>query len=285
MWKWGSTMKRSVLIAAVFASASVPALAADLPVKARPAPPPFVEMMTWNGFYIGINGGYSWGHSSRDLNFYNPLTGVTLVTAAGGGRNLDGGLFGGQIGYNWQASNWVFGIEADAQWTGQKGSTAVFCPVVGCFPGLIVVPGGTSAAISDKLEWFGTIRGRVGVTVTPSLLLYATGGGAFGSVNTDLAVSTVTATGVPISIAASRKTDRFGWTVGAGIETMFASNWSAKLEYLYVDLGSISNSVVLPTTAGFPLAANVTSRVTDNIIRAGINYHFSAGPGPVVARY
>jgi outer membrane immunogenic protein len=104
-------------------------------------------------------------------------------------------------------------------------------------------------------------------------------------VNTDLAVSTVTATGVPISIAASRKTDRFGWTVGAGIETMFASNWSAKLEYLYVDLGSISNSVVLPTTAGFPLAANVTSRVTDNIIRAGINYHFSAGPGPVVARY
>jgi hypothetical protein len=68
-------------------------------------------------------------------------------------------------------------------------------------------------------------------------------------------------------------------------EAMFAGNWSAKLEYLYMDLGSISNSVVLPTAAGFPLGANVTSRVTDSIIRAGINYHFSAGPGPVVARY
>src|SRR4051795_3002754 len=142
----------SVAALAMITSAS----AADLPVKAPMAAPVMAPVWNWTGLYIGINGGYSWGHSSRDLNFYNPLTGVTLVTAAGGGRNLDGGLFGGQIGYNWQASNWVFGIEADAQWTGQKGSTAVFCPVVGCFPGLIVVPGGTSAAISDKLEWFGT---------------------------------------------------------------------------------------------------------------------------------
>jgi outer membrane immunogenic protein len=234
-----------------------------------------------------VNGGYSWGHSSRDLNFFNPVTGVALATASGAGRDLNGGLFGGQIGYNWQASNWVFGIETDAQWTGQRGGTTVLCPLAGCFPALTAVPAGvgTSAAINDKLEWFGTIRGRVGVTITPNVLLYATGGGAYGSVNTDLALSTVTATGVPVTIAASRSTDRFGWTVGAGIEAMFASNWSAKLEYLYMDLGSISNSVVLPTAAGFPLGANVSSRVTDNIFRAGINYHFSAGPGSVVARY
>jgi outer membrane immunogenic protein len=237
----------------------------------------------WSGFYIGINGGYSWGRSSRDLNFFNPLNGVTIATGTGGGRDLNGGLFGGQVGYNWQASNWVFGLEADAQWTGQRGSTTVLCPVAGCFP--TVVPGGTVASLEDKLQWFATFRGRVGVTVTPSVLLYATGGGAWGEVQSTLGLGGFTATGIPVTVAGTTSTDRFGWTVGAGIEAMFSPNWSAKIEYLYLDMGSISNSVVLPTAAGFPLGANVTSRITDNIIRAGINYHFSAGPGPVVARY
>jgi outer membrane immunogenic protein len=263
------------------------ATAADLPVKAPPPAPVMAPVYDWSGFYIGVNGGYSWGHSSRDLNFFNPLNGVLIATGTGAGRDLNGGLFGGQIGYNWQTSNWVFGIEADAQWTGQRGSTTVLCPLAGCLPALAAAPPGTgtAATLDDKLEWFGTIRGRVGVTVTPSFLLYATGGGAYGSLNSTLGLSTFTATGVPVTIAASRNTDRFGWTVGAGIETLFYSNWSAKIEYLYMDLGSIGNSVVLPVAAGFPLGANVTSRVTDSIIRGGISYHFSAGPGPVVARY
>ena len=280
-------MKRSLLLAALFIGATAPALAADLPRKALPPAPAPVPVLNWTGFYIGINGGYSWGHSSRDLTFFNPLTGVALATAAGAGRDMNGGLFGGQLGYNWQTANWVFGIETDAQWTGQKGGTTVLCPVAGCFPALTAVPAGvgTTASLNDKLEWFGTLRGRVGVLVGSSFLLYATGGGAYGSVQSDLALTTVTATGVPVTIGASRSTDRFGWTVGAGIETKFASNWSAKLEYLYMDLGSIGNSVVLPAAAGFPLAANVTSRVTDSIIRGGINYHFSVGPDSVVARY
>lgn len=269
-------MKRVVTATiGLLAFAAAPALAADLPVKARPMPP--APVWNWSGFYIGVNGGYSWGRSSRDLNFFNPLTGVALATGTGGGRDLDGGLFGGQIGYNWQVTNWVFGIEADAQWTGQKGSTTVLCPLAGCFPALVAVPAGagTAATLSDKLEWFGTIRGRVGVTVTPSVLLYATGGGAYGSLQTDLGLATFTATGIPVAFGASRSVDKFGWTVGAGIEAMFAANWTAKIEYLYMDLGSISNSVVLPVAAGFPLGANVTSRVTDSIIRGGINYKFS----------
>ena len=129
---------------------------------------------------------------------------------------------------------------------------------------------------TDKLDWFATFRGRVGVTVTPSVLLYATGGGAWGEVETDLTLGTFTATGIPVSLGSTRSTNRFGWTVGAGIEAMFAANWSAKIEYLYLDMGSISNSVVLPAAAGFPLGANVTSRITDSIIRGGINYRFSA---------
>ena len=121
----------ALALLSVFAAS--PAMAADLPVKAPPAPV-MAPVWNWTGFYIGVNGGYSWGRSSRDLNFFNPLNGATIATASGGGRDLDGGVFGGQIGYNWQTSNWVFGIEADAQWTGQKGGTTVLCPVAGCFP-------------------------------------------------------------------------------------------------------------------------------------------------------
>ena len=258
------------------------AAAADLPVKAVPVMPP-APVWNWTGFYIGLNGGYSWGHSSRDLNFFNPINGVTFATAAGTGRNLTGGVFGGQLGYNWQAANWVFGIETDAQWTGQKGSTVAFCPIAGCVPTAAPAGSVASAALSDKLEWFGTFRGRIGFLVTPTFLFYATGGGAYGSVKTDLALTGFTAAGLPVGVVGSTSSDRFGWTLGAGLETMFAPNWSAKFEYLYMDLGSVSNSVVVPTALGIPLGANVSTRITDNIVRAGINYHFSAGP--VVARY
>jgi outer membrane immunogenic protein len=275
-----------VLLGSVAAIAMITSVsAADLPVR-PPAPAPVMApVWNWNGFYIGVNGGYSWGHASRDLNFFNPLNGVLIASGTGGGRDMNGGLFGGQIGYNWQMSNWVFGIETDAQWTGQKGDTTILCPVAGCFPTAVAAGTGVGATLTDKLEWFGTFRGRVGVAVVPSVLLYATGGAAYGSLNTDLGLAGFTAAGVPVAAAASASSTKFGWTVGGGIETMFAGNWSAKLEYLYMDLGSISNSVVLPTAGGFPLGANVTTRVTDNIFRAGINYHFSAGPGPVVVRY
>jgi len=120
------------------------------------------------------------------------------------------------------------------------------------------------------------IRGRVGVTFTPTFLLYVTGGGAYGSVKSDVTLGTFTANGTPVAFGGSRSTDRFGWTVGAGIEWGFASNWNAKIEHLYMDLGSISNSVVFPT-ATLPLGVNVNSNITDNIFRGGINYHFAPG--------
>jgi outer membrane immunogenic protein len=250
--------------------AASPTMAADLPVKAAPAPV-VAPVWTWSGFYIGVNGGYSWGRSSRDLSFFNPLNGVAVATVAGNGRDMEGGVFGGQIGYNWQTSNWLIGFEADAQWSGQKGSTTALCAVAGC--GIA----GTRATIADRLEWFGTIRGRLGVTFTPSFLFYVTGGGAYGSVNTNVTLGTFNAAGAPFTFGASGNTDRFGWTAGGGVEWMFAYNWSGKIEYLYMDLGSISNSVVLPVGIGLPaLQANLTTNVTDHILRAGINYRFSA---------
>jgi outer membrane immunogenic protein len=201
-------------------------------------------------------------------------------------------VFGGQIGYNWQMTNWVFGIETDAQWTGQRGSASALCPATPaggpCLPGLTFLPVGafgTAALVDQKLEWFGTLRGRVGMLVAPSWLLYVTGGGAYGTVRTDLTLLSFTANGTPVSLAASNKSDRFGWTVGGGVEGKFASNWSAKIEYLYMDLGSVGATVTVPTAGALGIGASVNSRLTDNIIRGGINYHFSAGPAPLMARY
>ena len=273
-------MKRTLLIAALFASATVPAIAADLPVK---APPPIMAPISyWSGFYIGINGGYSWGKAGRDLTFFNVATGVPIVAVGSGGTsdsNMNGGLFGGQIGYNWQAANWVFGFETDAQWTNQRGTNSFLCGVVGaaanaCLAGVSL---GSSAAVEQKLEWFGTFRGRAGVLVTPNVLLYGTGGAAYGSVNTAITVTTLNPLGLPVAVSGSGKNSKFGWTLGGGIEAMFGGNWSGKLEYLYMDLGTVTAT----TGAGIGLigvGATLNTRVTDNIFRAGINYHFSPGP-------
>jgi len=278
-------MKRTLLIAALFASATAPALAADLPRKAPPPAPVMIPVVNWTGFYIGINGGYSWGKAGRELSFFNPLTGIQIIPPVGSGAtsdsNLNGGLFGGQLGYNWQSGNWVFGFETDAQWTGQRGTASRLCGVLAtaagaCLPGVAL---GTSAAVEQHLDWFGTFRGRAGVLVTPSTLLYVTGGAAYGSLNTDITVTSITPLGLPVSVTRSGDSSKFGWTIGGGIESklsMFGNNWSGKLEYLYMDLGTVESTTGIGT--GVLIGTNLSTRVTDSIFRAGINYQFSAGP-------
>ena len=118
-------MKRTLILSATLMAVAIPAMAADLPVKAPP--PVMAPLPTWTGFYLGLNGGYSWGKSSRELNFVT-ATGATIIPPGGvvttGGTDLEGGLFGGQIGYNWQTANWVLGFETDIQWANQRGSRA-----------------------------------------------------------------------------------------------------------------------------------------------------------------
>lgn len=271
------------------------AMAADMrmPVKAPVVVP---EVYAWTGFYVGANGGYSWGRSRSDVSFSNSVTGAPIVPPAGSvtsnSFNLDGGVAGGQAGYNWQAgSMWVVGLETDLQWSGERGSANFSCAPVAitggaCLPGATFLPTtftGTNVTVDQKIEWFGTFRARAGVLVVPSVLLYATGGLAYGSVKTDMGISSTLATtlaGTPVSASSSTSKTQVGWTVGGGIEAMFGSSWSGKLEYLYVDLGTFNSSVALAAPA---IRADISSRVTDNIFRAGINYHFNAGP--VVARY
>ena len=277
----------------ILAASITSAFAADLGVRPPARAPIMVpEVLSWTGFYIGGNGGYSWGRSRSTVTFVNSVTGVPIAAPAGSVTandfNLDGGVAGGQIGYNWQTSNFVFGLEADLQWSGERGSSAFTCgatPLIGgvCVPGATFLPpgaAGTGLALDQRLEWFGTFRARAGLLVTPSVLAYVTGGLAYGSLKTDAALTSFTPLGVAVTGLSSSKETHAGWTVGGGLEAKFGSNWSGKLEYLYMDLGSFDNTVALVTPA---IGATIDSRITDHVFRAGINFHFSAGP--VVARY
>jgi outer membrane immunogenic protein len=257
------------------------AFAADLPMQTYTKTPMFVEpVFNWTGFYVGGNIGYSWGRSSDSSTLTN--TAGTLLFASTGTTNLNGVVGGGQFGYNWQVQNWVWGLEADIQGTNEKGSRNFTCPAGVCVPGplinIAVIPGPpVPVALNQKIDWFGTVRGRAGVLATPTLLLYATGGLAYGQVNSSDSIGVV-------PTAFSTNATNVGWTAGAGIEGVIGGNWTARLEYLYVDLGRVNGAfltTIVPVGGGV-LSANYSSHITDNIVRVGINYKFNS---PLVARY
>lgn len=126
-----------------------------------------------------------------------------------------------------------------------------------------------------------TLRPRAGVLITPSALLYVTGGLAVAGINTDGVISGFTAASLPTSVAWNNDSTKWGWVIGGGVEARLGGNWTGKLEGLYMDYGSVSGSPVLATGA-IPLRFDYSSKVTDVVLRAGVNYHFG---GPVVARY
>ncbi|MEH2546854.1 outer membrane immunogenic protein [Bradyrhizobium sp. AZCC 2262] len=256
----------------------------------------------WTGFYIGGNVGYSWGRSASTLWFTD--AGAT-VSSANTRNDMNGVIGGGQLGYNWQFDNkWVFGLEADFQGSDQKGGaggacaggalTAVATLNSACSTGHIgdttpfnVAALPVTSEISQKLNWFGTVRGRIGPTVTPTVLVYVTGGLAYGEVTTTNAVAGTNITGAqgtnvfaltPVAGSANSTTTRVGWTIGAGIEGVVSGNWTARLEYLYVDLGDVSGSFVTPVTglSGGLLTSRYSSHITDNILRVGLNYRWAA---------
>jgi outer membrane immunogenic protein len=286
---------KPVIGALVFAAIAGISAASAADLAARPytkAPVMIDPVYSWTGFYVGGNAGYSWGRSRTDVSYFNTATGAPIVPPVGSilsnSFGMNGGIAGGQAGYNWQTGSWVLGLEADIQWSGERGSSAFNCAgtVAGgvCLPGLTFLPAGatgTNLAVSESLEWFGTVRGRAGFLATPSVLLYGTGGLAYGSVKSTGVLTGFNPNGGALAFVGSNTDTRVGWTVGAGVEGMITANWSAKLEYLYMDLGRF-NAGAFSLAPGSLIGVNATSRFTDNILRAGVNYRFG---GPVVAKY
>ncbi|MBY6240768.1 outer membrane protein [Methylosinus sp. Sm6] len=287
------------------------AAAADLAAIAPP-PPPF----SWTGVYLGANAGYIWGArngiDSRGFAMLDnaPLFGATSALGARGVStpSFNGAFGGGQIGYNYQlAPRFVVGVEADAQGTAVQGSESRYAVLT--VPNLTRYSISTETQVTRNLDYLATVRGRFGFAVHPEALLYLTGGLAFGR-----ASQTVTQTqyaywtGSPLvpagsnvfGFARSQYDDtRVGWAAGAGVEWAFRGNWSAKIEYLYYDLGRVrssgylsfnTNAIPGPGSGGTGLVTiDSGSRFNGHVLRAGLNYrldlfHSPAAP-PVVATY
>ena len=265
----------------VLAGIGAPSVYKALPYKGPVAyGTPIEAPWTWAGFYVGGTIGYGWGKSSTDTVFSDPATAGQLF-ATNGSRKLEGAIGGAQGGYNWVAGNMLAGVEADLNYSGQRARMRAACPGEVCNPALVGVASDPSVlALSDqgqKLEWFATLRGRLGAAVTPGALAYVTGGLAVGEIMTSGTVFGFDGDGNPVNTIVSSHNTKAGWTVGGGIEGRLAGNWTARLEYLYLDLGTVST---VPTpAANATVATAFNSRVTDNIVRAGLNYKFDTLAG------
>ena len=238
---------------------AAPASAADL--AARPytkAPPPMIApIYDWTGFYIGANGG--WGQSRNCVDF----VGVAGVVVADGCRERSGGLIGGQIGYRWQANQFVFGLEAQGDWADLSNQrVSIIDPLF---------------STRTKTDGIGLFTGQIGYAWNAALL-YVKGGAAVTS-NRFSILSTISGA----ELAAASAT-RWGGTIGVGFEYGFTPNWSIGAEYNHLFMGNANNSfsIVNPINAAF-----VNNRISQDVdmVTLRINYRFGGFGAPVAARY
>lgn len=259
----------------------------------------------WTGFYAGVNAGHIFGGgSSLNTTAADAFdTGRTFFGAASAASatsnvslNNSGFIGGGQIGYNYQfADGFVAGIEADIQGLTVRGADTVW----GSAPEKITnIPLVTTTDLSKSLRYLGTVRGRVGYLITPTLLAYATGGLAYGGASAYAGF--VQAAGVDptgqIGSASGKNwfsDTHTGWTVGGGGEWLFYPHWSAKLEYLYYDLGGVIISNELGASnllTNGPLYASIlhsSTRFNGHVVRVGLNYQLPLllSATPVFGKY
>jgi outer membrane immunogenic protein len=285
---------------------SAAAIAADMSLPPRPYAPyapayyHSAVVYEWTGFYVGLSAGGGFGLGGIDNNVTSAFCNIVFVgqgcdpgqassaaaAAVPGGfdkTHPSGFIGGGQIGYNYQMGWFVWGVEADFSGADISGSNSKTATAI-VFDNTTTIVDTIAGTANQKLDWLGTLRGRVGFVPFTPLLVYATGGLAYGHVSTDTTLSeTVTVTGVPVcpcsaTSTASTSSTQFGWTVGGGAEWMFAPHWSLKAEFLYYDLGHVSADMTLTElSGGVPFTTiGITSRVNFNgdIARGGINYRF-----------
>lgn len=243
---------KKLIVAAALVTLPTVASAADLGARRIAVPAAIVApVFSWTGFYVGLNAGY--GFANTNINSRTD----GFLPGSGGGF-----VGGGQIGYNYQINNIVLGVEGDFGYFGVRRSASVT-------DGRVTVGG------RWQTNWDASVRARLGVAVDRTLF-YVTGGVAFTDLSARASLTSPVATQ---SISASH--NRVGWTVGAGIEHAFAPNWTARAEYLYANYGSKA------LTFNFGGQAEVSQgiRLETHKFRVGVNYLFSTGGGPIVARY
>jgi outer membrane immunogenic protein len=259
-----------------------------------------VPYLAWTGLYVGINGGFAWSNSSVAFAPNDPAAlagafsgcppGAPGIPVALRGQCInsvdfrrDGAVAGGQFGYNWQVnSHWLVGAEADYQWSNLDGSVSSSFRLGNV--------GATNMVASQTVDSFGTVRARAGVVLAPPLLLYGTGGFAFGQVHENLRVPAVATGGLSPAggfsyactigtacFAGAASQTLFGWSAGAGAEYAITTNLIFRTELLYVHLGAptvtATATAVTAGTAPASIAAGF-SPVYFAVMRAGLNYKF-----------
>jgi outer membrane immunogenic protein len=246
-------LRKLLMTTTVMCVAAGTALAADLPYSKGPpvyAPPP-PPVFSWTGVYIGAQVGYQWGTSKSDVYGIDGAAVGSLPSI-----NNSGIVGGAHIGYNYQFSQIVFGIEGDVDGLGNSGSNNY----------------GLLSSYTTREDIDGSVRGRLGVA-WDRVLVYGTGGVAFGNFRNTYSS--------PIGYD-SLSTTRTGWTVGGGLEYAVTNNWSIRAEYRYTDFGHYNDAL------DYSLPGDYLRRhETDNSVKAGFSYKFDtfAPPGPVAAKY
>jgi outer membrane immunogenic protein len=230
--------------------------------------PALAQDYNWSGLYLGAHGGYAWddqnvdlSHSSGAIRYNDHFAKPSQPLESDGGATA-----GVQVGGNVQRGAAVFGFEADASWADLSGH--------GRFT--TQAPNHTTWDIDTELQAFGTVRGRLGLLVKPNLLIYGTGGLAWGVVDATQATNWYAPAPPDVGGRTSGDTVHLGWAAGAGTEWKFAPRWSLKAEWLYVDLGEENYALDGTTKPGgtVPYTETFAADLTFNTARVGLNYHF-----------
>lgn len=278
-------MRKTLLAAMLAASFGISdgGKAADLYSGGKSANAPYLPVNSWAGFYGGADGGYAWGTggnlshagvASDCGGIPNCIVGVPIA-AEQVSISPEGGFGGGQLGYNWQVDRLVFGLEADFQGASLNCTNSLTNALPVAFD-----------VGSSSLDWFGTVRGRLGLTIFDNALLYATAGFAYGGVE-DKAYAAFAG---GISQTESSNQTATGYVAGAGLEYSFVRNWSVKVEYQYMNLGDTTltggtaGAFINPFAPALPATCNpgtlclstvhgLESSHSYNTVRLGLNYH------------
>ena len=296
LYRWGVVKKSIFCLSALLALSSTGAFAEEMATPPASFVTARLPFLAWSGFYAGINGGYAWSNPNVSYVANDPTSQAGTCAVPGGARCIptadfkrDGGLFGGQIGFNWQLNPlWLAGVEADYQWSDLTGTGSSSFHLGGVGSAAVL----STMSAKETVGSFGTLRARLGALPFESLLVYGTGGLAVGQIKSSFTLAPGASGGLPAApgtfsyqctlgaacFTGSSSQTRVGWTAGGGAELAITSNLTFKGEALYVHLEKPSATVTATAVnANGPVPSSFTGTfgyVYFIVARGGLNYRF-----------